>query len=100
MRSLVHGDTKTAFTFSGWSIVQVRIVDFTEFPAQVQAHATALCHGGKKRLKQFCLIGGWHPTASINDVDLALMEREIEINLDARRLISCCQFAVTQCIIE
>jgi hypothetical protein len=48
---LVHGDAKTAFAAVSWVVAEICVVDFTQFLAQVQAHAAAFGNGGKKWLK-------------------------------------------------
>ena len=62
--SLVEGDAETALAFARRLVAQIRIVDFTQFLAQVQAHAAAFRHGGEKRLEDVRLGFGVHADAA------------------------------------
>ena len=58
--ALVQGNAKATFAAVGRPVIQVRIIDLTQFLAQVQAHAAACFHRGEKGLEQFGLV--WRAT--------------------------------------
>ena len=55
------GRCESNFHPGRWAITQVRIVDFAQFLAQIQAHATACLHGREKGSKSFVWSAGGTP---------------------------------------